>query len=107
MSKIAVVYWSSSGNTEVMANEVAEGARSTGAQVNIFETGEFSPEKIDEFDGFAFGCPAMGDEVLEESEFEPMFSECERKLEEKKVILFGSYGRRTMDERLGRKMQGS
>ena len=92
MSKIAVVYWSSSGNTEAMANAVAEGARSAGAEVSVFETGDFSSDKIDEFDAFAFGCPAMGDEVLEESEFEPMFSECERKLEEKKVVLFGSYG---------------
>ena len=92
MSKIAVVYWSSSGNTEAMANAVAEGAKSVSAEVSVFETDDFSSDKIDEFDAFAFGCPAMGDEVLEESEFEPMFSECERKLEEKKVVLFGSYG---------------
>ena len=92
MSKIAVVYWSSSGNTEAMANAVAEGARSAGAEVSVFETVDFSSDKIDEFDAFAFGCPAMGDEVLEESEFEPMFSECEGKLEGKKAVLFGSYG---------------
>ena len=65
MSKIAVVYWSSSGNTEAMANEVAEGARSAGAEVSVFETVDFSSDKTDEFDAFAFGCPAMGDEVLE------------------------------------------
>lgn len=92
MSKIAVVYWSGSGNTEAMANAVAEGARSAGAEVSVFETGDFSSDKIDEFDAFAFGCPAMGDEVLEESEFEPMFAECEGKLKGKKAALFGSYG---------------
>ena len=72
MSKVAVVFWSGSGNTEA----VAEGARAAGAEVTVFETGDFSADKTADFDGFAFGCPAMGDEVLEESEFEPLFAEC-------------------------------
>ena len=92
MSKIAVVYWSSSGNTEAMAKAVAEGVKEAGAGVSVFETGDFSAEKIDSFDAVAFGCPAMGDEVLEETEFEPMFAECEEKLEGKRAALFGSYG---------------
>ena len=45
-----------------------------------------------DYDGIAFGCPAMGDEVLEESEFEPMFTEVEKVLSGKKIALFGSYG---------------
>ena len=69
MSKVAVVYWSGTGNTEAMANAVAEGAN-----------------------GIAFGCPAMGAENLEESEFEPMFTDCEAALSGKKIALFGSYG---------------
>lgn len=92
MSKVAVVYWSSTGNTEVMANAVAEGAKSAGAEVAVFETADFSSAKMDEFDAVAFGCPAMGDEVLEEDEFEPMFTSCEEKLSGKKIGLFGSYG---------------
>lgn len=92
MSKVAVVFWSGSGNTEAMAVAVAEGARAAGAEVTVFETGDFSADKTADFDGFAFGCPAMGDEVLEESEFEPLFAECENKLEGKKAVLFGSYG---------------
>ena len=92
MSKVAVVYWSSTGNTESMANAVAEGAKAAGAEVTTFETSDFSADKVDEFDAIAFGCPAMGDEVLEEDEFEPMFSECEAKLSGKKIGLFGSYG---------------
>ncbi len=79
MSKVAVVYWSSTGNTEAMANAVAEGAKAAGAEVISFESADFSADKVDEFDAIAFGCPAMGDEVLEEDEFEPMFSECEDK----------------------------
>ena len=92
MSKVAVVYWSSTGNTEAMANAVAEGAKEAGAEVTKFETADFSADKVGEFDAIAFGCPAMGDEVLEEDEFEPMFSSCEEKLSGKKIGLFGSYG---------------
>ena len=92
MSKVAVVYWSSTGNTESMANAVAEGAKTAGAEVTAFEASDFSADKMDEFDAIAFGCPAMGDEVLEEDEFEPMFSSCEAKLSGKKLGLFGSYG---------------
>ena len=80
MSKVAVVYWSSTGNTEAMANAVAEGAKAAGAEVISFESADFSADKVDEFDAIAFGCPAMGDEVLEEDEFEPMFNSCETKL---------------------------
>ena len=75
MSKVAIVFWSATGNTETMANCIAEGA---GAAATI--------------DVVAFGCPAMGAEQLEESEFEPMFAGLEGSLNGKKVVLFGSYG---------------
>lgn len=92
MSKIAVVYWSGTGNTEAMANEVAEGAKAAGAEVDVLTASEFGADKMDAYDAVAFGCPAMGAEELEDSEFEPMFSECEGKLGGKKIALFGSYG---------------
>lgn len=92
MSKAAVVFWSQTGNTEEMANAVAEGAKSAGAQVELREAESFSAADADNFDAFAFGCPAMGDEVLEEDIFEPMFSAVEGSLAGKKVVLFGSYG---------------
>ena len=92
MSKVAVVYWSGTGNTEAMANAVAEGAKEKGAEVTLFTASEFSSAKVAEFDGIAFGCPAMGAENLEESEFEPMFTDCEAALSGKKIALFGSYG---------------
>ena len=92
MSKIAVVYWSSTGNTEAMANAVADGARNAGADVAIYTPEDFNASMVDQFDAIAFGCPAMGAEVLEESEFEPMFTDCESKLSGKKIALFGSYG---------------
>ena len=92
MSKIAVVYWSGTGNTEAMANAVAEGSRAAGADVTLYTAAEFSASMADDFDAIAFGCPSMGAEQLEESEFEPMFLDCESKLRGKKIALFGSYG---------------
>lgn len=92
MSKIAVVYWSGTGNTEMMAQKVAEGAKEAGAEVSVFTATEFNSQMMDDYDAIAFGCPSMGAEELEEDEFEPMFSSCESKLSGKKIALFGSYG---------------
>ena len=92
MSKIAVIYWSGTGNTEAMANAVAEGAKAAGADVSIFTASEFDPASLASYDAAAFGCPAMGAEVLEEMEFQPMFDACKRSLGGKRVALFGSYG---------------
>ena len=90
--KAAVVYWSATGNTKKMAEAVAAGAEGKGAEVSIFKAPEFNSAKTDEFDSIAFGCPAMGNEELEYSIFEPMFNDVEGKLKDKKVALFGSYG---------------
>lgn len=92
MSKVAVVYWSGTGNTEAMANKVLEGAKAAGAEASLFTATEFSADMMDEYDGVAFGCPSMGAEELEDSEFEPMFQSCEARLQGKKIALFGSYG---------------
>jgi flavodoxin short chain len=75
-----------------MANAVAEGAKGKGADVTVLGAGEFSASNVSEYDAIAFGCPAMGAEVLEESEFEPMFASVETSLGGKKIGLFGSYG---------------
>lgn len=92
MSKVAVVFWSGTGNTEAMADSVAEGITEAGGEAEIVALSEFTPEKMDEYDAVAFGCPSMGAEQLEESEFEPMFRAIESKLSGKKIALFGSYG---------------
>ena len=92
MKKIAVVYWSGTGNTEKMAYAVADGAKSLGADVYVMTPAEFDPDTLASYDAVGFGCPAMGDEVLEESEFAPMFDACRGKLSGKRVGLFGSYG---------------
>ena len=92
MNKLAIVYWSGTGNTEKMAFCIAEGAREAGAEILLLAPSEFSSSRVDDFDAIAFGCPAMGAEVLEESEFDPMFTEVEHALGGKKIALFGSYG---------------
>ena len=92
MSKIAVVYWSGTGNTETMAEAVAEGAKASGADVTVFTSANFTADQVAEYDAIGFGCPSMGAEELEETEFEPMFDGCKDALKGKNIALFGSYG---------------
>ncbi|MBQ1319189.1 MAG: flavodoxin [Solobacterium sp.] len=92
MSKIAVVYWSGTGNTEKMAQAVADAASAKGADVDLLTVDAFDTGAVSAYDAIAFGCPAMGAEVLEESEFEPMFAAVEGSLGGKTIGLFGSYG---------------
>lgn len=92
MSKTAVVYWSGTGNTEAMAAAVADGIKENGGDASLFTAAEFDPKFMAEYDAAAFGCPAMGAEVLEEDEFEPLFEACEGSIKGKKIALFGSYG---------------
>ena len=92
MRKAAVVFWSGTGNTEAMADAVKAGAMEAGVEVSFFNASDFSADMVDDFDAIAFGCPAMGDEVLEEDEFQPMFDAVLPALNGKKLALFGSYG---------------
>ncbi len=92
MKKVAVCYWSGTGNTQAMAEAVKDGAAAAGAEVELFTPADFNASMVDQFDAIAFGCPAMGAEELEADEFEPMFSACEGKLSGKPLALFGSYG---------------
>lgn len=89
--KVSIVYWSGTGNTELMAASAAEGAKRAGADVEMLTAAEADASVLTS-DALLFGCPAMGAEQLEETEFEPFFSAIEGKLAGKKVGLFGSYG---------------
>lgn len=91
MSKVAVIYWSGTGNTEAMANAVKAGAEQAGAEVAICTPKTFSGS-VAAFDAVAFGCPAMGAEVLEEDLFDPMWQDLKAELNGKNIALFGSYG---------------
>ena len=92
MNKVAIVYWSGTGNTEQMAQAVAEGVKNAGGEADVLTCAEFDSAKLADYGAVAFGCPAMGAEQLEEGEFEPMFADLEGSLSGVKVALFGSYG---------------
>lgn len=92
MSKVAVVYWSGTGNTQSMADAVVAGITGKGGEAVLLTATEFDSGMIDSFDAIAFGCPSMGSEQLEESEFEPMYQDLRGSLSGKPVGLFGSYG---------------
>lgn len=89
--RIALVYYSGTGNTEAMAKAIEDELNGK-AEVDTIDPSAFGPEDIASHDAFAFGCPAMGSEVLEEDVFEPMFASIESLLSGKTIILFGSYG---------------
>ena len=87
MNRVAVVYWSGTGHTQAMAEAVASACSG-----KLMTAAEFTPDQVAEYDAIAFGCPAMGAEVLEESEMEPFVTEVEAFAAGKKIGLFGSYG---------------
>ena len=92
MSKIAVVYWSGTGNTAAMAEMVAEGIKEAGREAVILPAEEASVADVEKYSAIAMGCPSMGDEVLEESTMEPFVEEIEGSVSGKTLGLFGSYG---------------
>lgn len=92
MKKTAVIYWSGTGNTETMANAVAEGMRQAGAECSVLASADVTADTVAALEAVALGCPAMGAEELEETEFAPMFDGIKSALAGKAVALFGSYG---------------
>lgn len=89
--KVNIVYWSGTGNTQQMADYIREGAESSGAEVKQNNVEAVNAKQALDCDILALGCPSMGDEVLEESEFEPFITALEGSVSNKKVALFGSY----------------
>ena len=92
MKKTLVIYWSGTGNTEAMAGAVLEGMKAAGADAALLTPDQVTPASLSGVSSVAMGCPAMGSEVLEEMEFQPMFDACKRSLGGKRAALFGSYG---------------
>lgn len=92
MNEVLIVYWTGTGNTGEMARLIRKGIEDTGKSVNVLEVHLADVSDIDNHSVIVLGCPAMGAEVLEETEMEPFISEIEDKIGGKKVALFGSYG---------------
>ena len=82
-----VIYWSGTGNTEIMAQEIHKALEDS----KLLHVSEVDLEDVRKADGLALGCPAMGAEVLEEGEMEPFMEEIEGLIKDKKIVLFGSY----------------
>lgn len=92
MKKISIIYWSGTGNTEIMAESIAKGAKVEGAEVKLLNVGEATLEDVFNRDVIALGCPSMGAENLEEEEMEPFIESLEKEgLKDKAIALFGSY----------------
>lgn len=92
MNKVKVVFWSGTGNTEAMANAVAAGINAAGGEAELIPFETVNPGDVAGDNVIAFGCPAMGAEVLEEGTVEPFMADYENKCSGKKIALFGSYG---------------
>ena len=106
MKKAAVIYWSGTGNTEAMANAVLEGMKSAGADAVLLTASDVDGSAVGGYDAVALGCPAMGSEVLEDMEFEPMFDGCKSSLKGKRVrpVRLLRLGRRRVDAQLGARL---
>lgn len=87
-----IVYWSGTGNTEKMAELIAKGIKEAGKEAEVISVNDANSNVFDEEDVAILGCPAMGNEVLEECEFDPFIEDISASLNGKKVALFGSYG---------------
>lgn len=92
MSKVNIIYWSETGNTEAMAAYIEEGVKSAGSDAVLLPVGAASVDDLKDTKAFALGCPSMGAEQLEETEMEPFMCELERQISGKQIVLFGSYG---------------
>ena len=58
MKRVLVAYVSRTGNTEQMAEFIAEGIRMTGQTVEMKKISQIKTEKeLEGFDGYVFGCP--------------------------------------------------
>lgn len=89
---ILIIYWTGTGNTELMAEKIYDGILSTGTQVDMKFVTDATEDDINNYDKIVFGCPSMGIENLEEDDFEPYFEDIEHLLQNKKIGIFGSYG---------------
>lgn len=107
MSKISIVYWSGTGNTEAMANYIAQGVKEAGKEAELLPVSVASIDDLKDAKAFALGCPSMGAEQLEETEMEPFMCDLEGQIAGKQIVLFGSYGwgnqewMRDWEERIG------
>ena len=91
MQEVVVIYWSGTGNTEMMAEVIAEGAKDQNI-VRLINVDQATIDDVSNADAVALGCPSMGAEVLEEETMEPFIESLQKvDFSNKALALFGSY----------------
>jgi NAD(P)H dehydrogenase (quinone) len=73
MAKLLILYYSRTGNTEKLAQEVAKGARSTGIEVTAKKVQDADPAEVLDYDGIAMGSPVY---------YGSMSAECKKFIDE-------------------------
>lgn len=86
MSQV-IVYWSGTGNTLDIANKIQGDLG-----CDIFNVNDANVDDILKYDTIILGCPAMGAEELEDTEFKPFYDSLIAGAASKNIALFGSYG---------------
>lgn len=93
MKKVSVIYWSSGGNVEVLAENIKAGAEHLGAEVLIKHVHYAKVEDVPKADAVAFGSPSMDNNRIEQEEMASFLKNFkELNMENKPTVLFGSYG---------------
>jgi len=92
MSKISLVYYSATGNTEKMAKAIEEGIVEAGGAVTVYKSNAMDKDAILSSDVIVMGSSATGAEVIDENDLLPFMEEAGDKFKGKKVYIFGSYG---------------
>ena len=87
---INIIYWTLSGNTQMMAEAIGEGVKESGKEVNVTNVNSIIADDLKDEQVFALGASAMGDEELD-SEMDDFVSEIEKDCTGKTIALFGSY----------------
>ena len=91
MKSSIVIYWSLTGNTELMAHAIGEGIQSDGHTTRVERVEYVDHTEALDYDVIFLGCPAMTTDILEEQEFKPFFDFIRPFLENRPIALFGSY----------------
>ena len=89
---IKLIYWTETGNTASMAKYIAEGIIQGKKEVEIKEVSQANPQDLEEADLVILGCPAAGNEEIDDTEMLPFIEGAQEQFNGKKIALFGSYG---------------
>lgn len=88
---LSIIYYTETGNTEAMAEAIKDGAEESGKEVRLVVVDEATVADVEEASEVLLGCPAKGDEEIEDLTFRPYLESVMDLLKDRKVGIFGSY----------------